>query len=78
MGLGGATARLLFFLSFFTSGIHLLLSDTDPRDGDWPNRFPAFLPPSSSPIHSIHIFSSMSQLYYYDCDRYFSDSFHKL
>ncbi|KAI5584732.1 hypothetical protein POPTR_006G114400v4 [Populus trichocarpa] len=32
MGLGGATARLLFFLSFFTSGIHLLLSDTDPRD----------------------------------------------
>ncbi|KAJ6742429.1 LRR RECEPTOR-LIKE KINASE [Salix viminalis] len=29
---GGATARLLFFLSFFTSGIHLLFSDTDPRD----------------------------------------------
>ncbi|KAF9680154.1 hypothetical protein SADUNF_Sadunf06G0091600 [Salix dunnii] len=32
MRLGGATARLLFFLSFFTSGIHLLFSDTDPRD----------------------------------------------
>ncbi|KAB5561867.1 hypothetical protein DKX38_006824 [Salix brachista] len=32
MGLGGGTARLLFLLTFFTSGIHLILSDTDPSD----------------------------------------------
>ncbi|KAJ6739787.1 LEUCINE-RICH REPEAT-CONTAINING PROTEIN [Salix koriyanagi] len=32
MGLGGGTARLLFLLTFFTSGIHLILSDTDPGD----------------------------------------------
>nr|TKR58877.1 putative leucine-rich repeat receptor-like protein kinase [Populus alba] len=31
MGLGGGTARLLL-LTFFTSGIHLIFSDTDPSD----------------------------------------------
>uniref|UniRef100_A0A6M2ECZ0 Leucine-rich repeat-containing N-terminal plant-type domain-containing protein n=1 Tax=Populus davidiana TaxID=266767 RepID=A0A6M2ECZ0_9ROSI len=32
MGLGGGTARLLLLLTFFTSGIHLIFSDTDPSD----------------------------------------------